>query len=317
MEEWVKVYGDYKKKELRNMCWITSKKENSKGLIAKTDIPILKVLGRNGITPIMDFHIPFNEKLPQETIKEYLIYLTLWRIDNGYHSYSADGKIVDSVQEFCLILKNGYFSPTYSHKYNIYNGYIPKGTLYYENGYGEIVSETLVVTNESRNVDYYNISGEINVLIDDGNGKLILKYVTLKDIIDYRDNVKGIICRDDSNTLSDYYFCISMMDEDWLVGQSENSNEFAKKYGGYIETQMFNLPLYLYDYFIQDISKYFYIRESIGGNVDYNSLYYDFQDHTFRNIYNTIREEEGNGYVLPIVKIPKNIVKISKKKIQF
>lgn len=35
MEEWVKVYGDYKKKELRNMCWITSKKENSKGLIAK------------------------------------------------------------------------------------------------------------------------------------------------------------------------------------------------------------------------------------------------------------------------------------------
>lgn len=57
MEEWVKVYGDYKKKELRNMCWITSKKENSKGLIAKTDIPILKVLGRNGITPIMDFQI--------------------------------------------------------------------------------------------------------------------------------------------------------------------------------------------------------------------------------------------------------------------
>lgn len=157
------------------------------------------------------------------------------------------------------------------------------------------------------------ISGEINVLIDDGNGKLTLKYVTLKDIIDYRDNVKGIICRDDSNTLSDYYFCISMMDEDWVVGQSENSNEFAKKYGGYIETQMFNLPLYLYDNFIHDISKYFYIRESIGGNVDYNSLYYDFQDHTFRNIYNTIREEEGNGYVLPIVKIPKNIVKIPKK----
>lgn len=262
----------------------------------------------------MDFHIPFNEKLPQETIKEYLIYLTLWRIDNGYHSYSADGKIVDSVQEFYLILKNGYFSPTYSHKYNIYNGYIPKGTLYYENGYGEIVSETLVVTNESRNVDYYNyISGEINVLIDDGNGKLTLKYATLKDIIDYKDNVKAIICRDYNNNLLDYYFCISMMDEDWVVGQSENSNEFAKKYGGYIETQMFNLPLYFYDNFIHDISKYFYIRESIGGNVDYNSLYYDFQDHTFRNIYNTIREEEGIGYVLPIVKIPKNIVKIPKK----
>lgn len=162
MEEWVKVYGEYKKKELRNMCWITTKKENSKGMIAKTDIPILKVLGRNGITPIMDFHVSFNKKLPQETIKVSLIESliadsVIWRIDNGYHSYSADGKIVDSVQNFYLILKNGYFSPIYSHKYNIYNGYIPKGTLYYENGYGEIVSETLVVTNESRNVDYINI----------------------------------------------------------------------------------------------------------------------------------------------------------------
>ena len=45
------------------MCWITSKKENSKGMIAKTDIPILKVLGRNGITPIMDFLVLFNKSI--------------------------------------------------------------------------------------------------------------------------------------------------------------------------------------------------------------------------------------------------------------
>ena len=82
-------------------------------MIAKTDIPILKILGRNGITPIMDFHIPFNEKLPQETIEVSLIESIIadsgiWRIDNGYHSYSADGKIVDSVQEFYLIF--GFYS---------------------------------------------------------------------------------------------------------------------------------------------------------------------------------------------------------------
>ena len=73
---------------------------------------------------------------------------------------------------------------------------------------------------------------------------------------------------------------------------------------------------------LREVTNNYYLFDYLIGKLDFitnanthylNSLYYDFQDHTFRNIYNTIREEEGNGYVLPIVKIPKNIVKITKK----
>ena len=51
----------------------------------------------------------------------------------------------------------------YPKDYEFYKGYIPKGTIYYENEYGECVSETLVITEKT--ISPY-ISLDMNVLVD-------------------------------------------------------------------------------------------------------------------------------------------------------
>lgn len=132
------------------MCWKTFRKEYSQIKTAMEDIPVYKFLKRNGHTPFKNYPIILGKKLPKvELLGIYHFYDD--GIDQGYHSYSTS------------ILIGKDFGNTYVYNQSIegcrvgilprhlvcYKGYIPKGTKYYINENNEIVSETLVVLNES------------------------------------------------------------------------------------------------------------------------------------------------------------------------
>ena len=77
--------------------------------------------------------------------------LRLRIIDKGYHS-CRDLKIVPNHFNDIGIIKEAFFSPIYGllimrrqERFIMLTCIIPKGTKYYENEYGEIVSETIKI----------------------------------------------------------------------------------------------------------------------------------------------------------------------------
>ena len=68
-------------------------------------------------------------------------------IDEGYHSYESEDKALKGLNDIIL------FDDVFDDDANLYNKIeafiIPKGSEYYENNYGEIVSSQLIWTGES------------------------------------------------------------------------------------------------------------------------------------------------------------------------
>jgi hypothetical protein len=139
------------------MCWYG--KATPK--IAKDDIPCKKIVGkhetkRNVYVPFfrspytdMTYHIG-KTYMAKVGISYYIDLSTVFRrnedlITTGIHCYANDVKIFDSKPLGYKTVKIGRFNTLYTYKNNpvVLCCIIPKGTVYYENEYGEIVTEKL------------------------------------------------------------------------------------------------------------------------------------------------------------------------------
>lgn len=130
------------------MCWITYGAPSA--LIAETDIPILKVGIEDG--DIMES--PYT-KFPYELGKIYKmdkinpIYVKgQCQIHEGFHSY--DPRELQLYREFwgVIVAKGGLKQDHYPSWMSVFEGFIPKGSHYYLNMSGELVSDGICITNK-------------------------------------------------------------------------------------------------------------------------------------------------------------------------
>ena len=131
------------------MCW--TGKNNPQ--IATEDMKVFKIFEyKNGkiLSPVMLTQWKRGKLAPHVEIPDSSV-LRLRIIDKGYHS-CRDLKIVPNHFNDIGIIKEAFFSPIYGllimrkqERFIMLTCIIPKGTKYYENEYGEIVSETIKI----------------------------------------------------------------------------------------------------------------------------------------------------------------------------
>lgn len=228
------------------MCWIIVNREDVIPHTAETDMPVYKVLRRNGKTPHMGFDVSiYGEPLPKVEIKLDAYNM----ISEGYHSYATGVELCDLFsslhiklicpREICL---NGYYHDCVVHK-----GYIPKGTKYYVNSSGVIVSETLVITKDTQNCCP---SAEMLSVAILKNGKLCFCKLPYNEIENY--NVVGIrISIKDRNLVY-----LSLLEEDWNGGKSD-------VWKNYDEICKYPFPA--------NIFAYYNLMEKLGHKIDWNT----------------------------------------------
>lgn len=240
------------------MCWFIDKNKILP-LVANEDIEVIKVVLKNGKTPFLNYIVAFNERLPKVSIvPQYGSRLAM--IEAGYHSYSKKIVITEQLATFTVtssvLTLNGFCD--YQKDSCFYKAYIPKGTTYYENDNGEIVSESLIVTDDVIPLDNLNI----DVIIDD-NGKLKEKKFEKNS----NDNIVGIKL----DEFEQEVHILSMLDEDWIPMDmntySKRNSHFAEKYGG---DSFFDV----HDQ--KSICTYYRIREIIKGQVDWKIPFWVF-----------------------------------------
>ena len=134
-----------------NMCWIG--KNNPQ--IATEDMKVFKIFEyKNGkiLSPIILMEWKRGELVPRVKIPDSSV-LRLRNIDKGYHS-CRDLKIIHNYFNVRMspYVRGAFVSPIYNvlimckrEKFIMLTCIIPKGTKYYENEYGEIVSEQLIL----------------------------------------------------------------------------------------------------------------------------------------------------------------------------
>lgn len=236
------------------MCWFIDKNKILP-LVANEDIEVIKIVRKNGETPFHNYVVAFNERLPKVSIvPQYGSRLAM--IEVGYHSYSKKIVITEQLATFTVLALNSFCN--YQKDCCFYKAYIPKGTTYYENDNGEIVSESLFVTDDVMQLDDLNIG----VIIDD-NGKLKEKKFEKNS----NDNIVGIKLDEYSQEVH----ILSMLDEDWILMDmdtySKHNNHFAEKYGG---------DCFFDVHDEKSIWFYYRMREIIKGQVDWKSPFWVF-----------------------------------------
>lgn len=138
------------------MCWQTRYKTKLK--VAEDNIPVTKIV-RVSSNIIQAYYVPefiysigvvYHSKLDSP-----YLYGRSWRVQKGFHSYKPSCTI-ELYKAFCsddwycaLVVKNlisvisDNYGPLYRDDLGIMSCVIPKGSKYYENEYGEIVSDTI------------------------------------------------------------------------------------------------------------------------------------------------------------------------------
>lgn len=136
------------------MCWITNKKLKFK--IAKENIPIYKIC-RKEDDKILSYYRRFEYRLDCLYNTNFEVSLTTDDIIiyKGFHSYSLNKTYLDKRYDNIRVLKNESFIEfilnSNSNKLNDYpfgivvSGYIPKGSAYALNEYGEYVSNSIIL----------------------------------------------------------------------------------------------------------------------------------------------------------------------------
>lgn len=115
------------------MCWIGVCKRNT----AKEDITVYKYLNKKHNSPLLKYHYRKNklcEKVflePKSSYKHVIDDCLYIRIHNGYHSYIEMPK------------EKPFYFPINS---ILYKFIIPKGSEYYVNTSGEVVSNQIIFT---------------------------------------------------------------------------------------------------------------------------------------------------------------------------
>ena len=131
------------------MCWASSKTPVLKK--AEEPIPVFKILYKNMESVYMNFryrlHAKYLQKLetPRIAVSRSFIY-------EGIHSYDAETSVIidhpNDSDFFVIISKKDYLSlDTFSKgPYIQVMGVIPEGAEYYRNEWGEIVSNSIILT---------------------------------------------------------------------------------------------------------------------------------------------------------------------------
>lgn len=136
------------------MCWITNKKLKFK--IAKENIPIYKIC-RKEDDKILSYFKHFEYKLGwiYETNFEVAVDTKMSEIYKGFHSYSLNKTYYEKRYDIISVFKNENLIElifnSNSNRLNDYSsgivvsGYIPKGSAYALNEYGEYVSDSIIL----------------------------------------------------------------------------------------------------------------------------------------------------------------------------
>ena len=136
------------------MCWITNKKLKFK--IAKENIPIYKIC-RKEDDKILSYFKHFEYKLGclYDTNFEVAVDTKMSEIYKGFHSYSLNKTYYEKRYDIISVFKNENFIElifnSNSNRLNDYSsgivvsGYIPKGSAYALNEYGEYVSDSIIL----------------------------------------------------------------------------------------------------------------------------------------------------------------------------
>lgn len=136
------------------MCWITNKKLKFK--IAKENIPIYKIC-RKEDDKILSYFKHFEYKLGclYDTNFEVAVDTKMSEIYKGFHSYSLNKTYYEKRYDIISVFKNENFIElifnSNSNRLNNYSfgiivsGYIPKGSAYALNEYGEYVSDSIIL----------------------------------------------------------------------------------------------------------------------------------------------------------------------------
>lgn len=129
------------------MCWRAKNMFDIFPHRAKKDIEVYKIVFDKNQAPICNYVYSLDREEPKIKIK-----LEFWNwkviINEGYHSYSRksyierdeSGVVISSCDKYKL-----HANYLYSFE-NIHLAIIPKGSKYFINGFGEIVSERIIVT---------------------------------------------------------------------------------------------------------------------------------------------------------------------------
>lgn len=227
------------------MCWVTVNREDVIPHTAETDMPVYKVLRRNGKTPRMGFDVPiYGEPLPKVEINLDAYNM----ISEGYHSYATGVELRDLFDSLHieLICPGEICFNMYYHDCVVHKGYIPKGTKYYVNSNGVIVSETLVITKDTQNCCPSTEMLSIAIL---KNGELCFCKLPYNEIENY--NVVGIrISVKDRNPVY-----LSLVEEDWNGGKSN-------AWKNYDEICNYPIPV--------DIFAYYNLMEKLGHKINWS-----------------------------------------------
>ena len=137
------------------MCWTSTKKPVLRR--AEEPIPVFKILFRDMESVYMHFryhlHIKYSQRLetPRNMISRYSIF-------EGIHSYDAEMSFIkdhsDDSHYFIVATKRDdlYLDTFLKSLFNLENAYIqvmgviPEGAEYYRNEWGEIVSDSIILT---------------------------------------------------------------------------------------------------------------------------------------------------------------------------
>lgn len=142
------------------MCWFTNKKLKFK--IAKENIPIYKICSKED-DKILSYYKKFEYRLGwlYNTNFEIAFDDKMSEIYKGFHSYSLNKTYYEKRYDIIRVFKNESFIElifnSNSNRLNDYSsgvvvsGYIPKGSAYALNEYGEYVSDSIIL-NKIENV---------------------------------------------------------------------------------------------------------------------------------------------------------------------
>ena len=155
------------------MCWeINKKKFNKKPekyrKVAKKDIEVYKIGFEedNGFSPYyrQDFIYKANSLNDEISLHMDSRHDECYCIDEGYHSYSGECGIINSFYDIGVYSKNDNEKQFDFYQCDTIGKFIiPKGTEYYENEDGEIVSSNIIWTGKIKYITDIKTSTEIKL----------------------------------------------------------------------------------------------------------------------------------------------------------
>lgn len=142
------------------MCWVTKNKKFIKKRIAKEDIFVKKLMSKRMDTKFVEspcFYMVW-EFGRCEKYREKIAILKEWDLDkklayviqSGFHSLSPTCNVKKINQDAVAFYesKKVFSIFDYNNSFILVDAKIPKGSIYYENEQGEIVSNRLIILQE-------------------------------------------------------------------------------------------------------------------------------------------------------------------------